>query len=108
MLGIENIKNAVKFVIDFHLQISETKKFRLTSIFNFVDELLQLGTVITNWKVIIEEFKDFTPAERQEVYEYAKQQFDIPDDEVEVWVEDVLNWLLYTISLVERAKALRK
>ena len=107
-LGTENLKRAVKFVIDFTTQVAATKKFRFTTIFSFIDDLLELGGVITTWKDVIAEFKDLDDVEKQAIYEYVKQEFDIPNDQVEAFVEDAFQWLLTTISLVERARGLKK
>lgn len=107
-VGIENLKKAVKFAIDLAMQIAAIKKFKLISIFSFIDELLELGGVITSWKEIIAEFKDLDIAERQLVYDYVREEFDIPNDQVEVWVEEALGVALNILSLVERAKLLKK
>lgn len=107
-LGTQKLKDALKFIDDFTMQIAATKKFRFTSIFNFIDDLLALGGVITSWKDIIAEWKDLDTAEKSEIIQYVKDEFDIPDDEVEAFIEDSFSWLLSTISLVERARRLRQ
>ena len=108
MLGVENLKKALKFVFDFTTQVAQTKKFNFWAIFGFIDDLVALGDIITKWKDIQAEFKDLDEAEKQEIYEYAKAEFDLPNDQVEAFIEDALQWALVTFALVERAKLLKK
>lgn len=107
MLGIQNLKNALKFINDFTMQVAATKKFRFTSIFSFIDDLLALGGVISQWKNIVAEWKDLDEAEKNEIIQFVKDEFDIPNDEAEAFIEDAFQWLLSTISMVERARRLK-
>lgn len=108
MLGIEHLKQGLKFVFDFTSQVAQTKKFKLVTIFSFIDDLIALGGVIVSWKDIIAEFKDLDDAEKQQLYQYVKDEFDIPNDKVEAFVENAFTWLMSTIELVEQAKGLKK
>ena len=107
MLGIENLKRALKFINDFTMQVAATKKFRLTSIFSFIDDLFALGGVITEWKNIVAEYRDLDEAEKAQIVQFVKDEFDIPNDEVEAFIEDAFQWLLSTIAMVERARRLK-
>lgn len=107
-VGITSLKIALKFAADFSDQVAQTKKFNFMVIFSFIDDLIALGGVISNWKNIVEEFKDLDDAERLEINAYAKDVLKIPAANVKEFVADALNWALITFSLVERAKALKK
>ncbi len=107
-LGIDHLKSALKTVLDLSVQLAATKKFNFWTIFSFIDDLAAVGGVVTTWKDIVAEFKDLDETEKQELYAYAQEQFDIPNDQVESFVEDSLQWVLTTVSLVERAKTLKK
>lgn len=107
VLGIDHLKAALKFVNDFRNQIAQTKKFNLWSILGFINDLMELGAVISTYKDLIAEWKDRTPAELQELYAYAKTLANIPSEKVQKFVDDSFQWLLLTISLVEEAKLLK-
>jgi hypothetical protein len=106
--GVENIKRLLKFVADFTNQIAKTKKFRLLTLLSFVDDLAELGEIIPLWPEIKAEYKDRSEAEKQEIYAYVRNELDLPNDEAEAFVEDCFQWADYTISLVNRAKRLKK
>ena len=107
-LGIENLKKALKFAADFSAQIAATKKINFLSMFAFIDELLELGDVVTSWKDIVAEFKDLQDSERLVLYDYAKLVLNIPNEEVKTFVADSFDWSLKTFALVERARGLKK
>ncbi len=107
-LGIENLKAALTFVNDFREQIARTKKFNFLSAIGFVDELVELGGVIQSWKDIVAEWKDRTPAELAELYEFAKNKFHLPNEKVQAFVDKSFQWVLLTFELVEDARNLKK
>lgn len=107
-VGIEHLKQALKFAADFSDQIAQTKKFNFLSIFSFIDDVIALGTVITTWKDVVAEFKDLDESERVQLTGYAKDVLKIPAANVKDFIADALGWALVTFSLVERAKLLKK
>ena len=110
MAGIEALKGAVSVAISFPFQAARTikGKFKIWDILAFADELKELSVVISNRASVAEEFKDLTPEERVEIIQYAKDEFDIPDEKVEVFVENALMWVDATVTLIGEAKKLRK
>lgn len=108
VLGIDNLKLALKFSADFSDQIAQTKKFSVLAAFGFVDDLIALGGVITAWKNIVAEFKDLDPAERAALNAYAKDVLKIPAEKVKDFIADALDWALLTFAMVERARTLKK
>lgn len=107
-VGIEHLKQALKFSADFSDQIAQTKKFSFLSAFGFIDDLIALGSVISSWKDIVAEFKDLDDVERLALSAYAKDVLKIPAANIKDFIADALNWALLTFSLVERAKTLKK
>lgn len=107
-LGIEHLKQALTFVNDFRNQIAQTKKFNFLSAIGFVDELIELGGVIGSWKDIVAEWKDKTPAELTELYQFAKDKFHLPNEKVQAFVDKSFTWVLLTLELVEDARNLKK
>lgn len=108
--GIESLKAAVDIAISFPMQAAKTikGKFKLIYLLAFLDEGRMLAEVIGDRDNIMKEFKDLTPEERAELVEHAKAEFDLPDDVVEVFVENALLWGVSTITLISEAKKLKK
>jgi hypothetical protein len=109
-VGIENLKEAVHLAISLPIQAVKTikNKFQIFDLLAFIDEFRQLGDVIKTRKDIGAELKDLSPAERQELHDYIKEEFDIPNDKVELFIENSLAWANSTITLIEEAKNLKK
>ena len=53
-------------------------------------------------------FKNLTPGERAELVEFAKERFDIPNDELESLIEDTLDAVVNILSISARWAHLRK
>lgn len=107
-LGIENLKLALKFIADFTVQVAQTKKFKLLTVISFFDDLIAFGGVLASWKEIEAEFNDLTPAEQEQLYQYANENLDIPHEQTKAFVADSFKWAMTTFSLVQRAKQLAK
>ena len=108
--GIESLKAAVDIAISFPMQAAKTikGKFKLIYLLAFLDEGRMLAEVIGDRDNIMKEFKDLTPEERAQLVEHAKQEFDLPDEVVETFVENALMWGVSTITLITEAKKLKK
>lgn len=107
MYGIDNLKRMVKFACDFTKQMSSAMadgKFSWTEGFGFIDELLQIPDVVKAWPEVKNEISELSTEEREQLYQYLVTEFDIPNDEVEVKIEQSLNWVINTITLVESWK----
>lgn len=104
--GIENLKKAFKLGFDFTKQVavSGADGWQFTDGFSFVDELSQMPAVFKSGKDILNEIKDLDLEEKEELYAWIVAEFDIPNDEVEAWIEDILNLILTIVSLVNRHK----
>lgn len=109
-LGIENLKKLVKFPLDLTNQITDSLSngWQFTDLFSFIDELASIPGIVKTWKDISAELRDLDLSERQELYAYIVEEFDIPNDQVEAFVEDALKNVVSLISLYERFKSLKK
>lgn len=107
--GIENLKKLIHLAIAIPFQAAKTvkEKFQLFDILGFIDELKDLAAVIKNRKQIGLELKDVSADERTALLSFAKEEFDIPDEKVEVFVENALTWGMSTLTLINEAKALK-
>lgn len=110
MYGIENLKKMVKFACDFTKQISEALKdgkFQWTDALGFIDEAAQLPGVAKSFPAIKQELAELDSTERAELYDYIVSEFDIPNDAVEVLVENSLSFAVSAVALFEQWKALK-
>lgn len=110
MYGIENLKKLVKFACGLTKQISvamEDGKFTFNESFGFIDEILEIPGVVKSFPAIKDEITELSPEERQELYDYIKAEFDIPNDRIEVFVENSLLFAISAVVLVEQFKALK-
>lgn len=110
MLGTDNLKKLIDLGLSVpkQLSVSLADGFQFTDVFSFSDEVVELVRVVRSWKDVIAELHDLDQAERDELHAYFADKFDLPNDEVEHFVEDALAWAVTTIRLYERFRALKK
>lgn len=109
-LGTENLKKLIKFGLDITKQIAEALKDGKVStaeIFSFLPQLMQVPGVVKSWPDIVAEFKDLSTEDRADLHTYFAGEFDIPNDKVEVFIENALLQAISLIKLVEEFKALK-
>jgi len=108
--GIESLKAVIDVGISFPMQAAKTVKgkFKLIYILAFLDEARLLTEVLADKEMILKEFKDLTAEEKTELIAHAKESFDLPDDSVEILVENALTWGVSTITLINEAKKVLK
>lgn len=107
MFGIENLKKLLKFSCDLTKQISEALadgKFVWSEAFGFFNEVMQIPGIVKAFPDIKKELADLDPAEREDLYNYFAQEFDITNDKIEVFIEHALSLALTMVSLVEEWK----
>lgn len=111
MFGIENLKKIVKFACDFTKEIASALadgKFQWTEAFGFVDEIMAIPGVAKSFPAAKQELADLSPEEKAELYAYVVEEFDLPNDKVEAFVENALSFAISAVALVEQWKALKK
>ncbi len=108
--GTESLKAAIDIAISFPIQAAKTikGKFKLIHILAFIDEFRGLAEVVADREMVVKEFKDLTEDERQELIAHAKETFDLPNEDVEAFVEYGLMWVNSTVTLIQLAKGLKK
>lgn len=110
LFGISNLKKMVKFATDFTEQVADSLsdgKFSWMEAFGFVDEVSQIPGVVKSWPAIKQELSELNEDERKELHQYVTEEFDIPNDRVEAFVESALGWAINAIALVELWKTLK-
>lgn len=110
MYGIENLKKLVKFGFELTKQIATANAdgWQWTDALSFVDEIAAIPGVVKSFPEIQNELSDLTKEERTELDAYVVEEFDIPNDKVEAFVEDSLQLAVAAVSLVTRWKTLKK
>lgn len=109
--GIENLKRLILFACDFTKQMAtalEDGKFGWQDSFGFIDEVAQIPALAKSFNAIKLELSELSPEERQELYDYLKTEFDIPNDAVEVMIENSLSFAISAIGLFEQWKSIKK
>lgn len=105
VIGIDNIKKALKFAGNFTKAIVESLKddgkIKGFEYFKIAFTLPDLYPVIKNISVIIDEFEDLDDTEYVEVCEYFKKEFDIPNDEVEEKIEKAFDFIISIADLFD-------
>ena len=91
--GIKETKEAVAAFIGIGNALGkalEDGKIGLTDAPHFIAAAMKIPAGISGWKSIPAELGDLDDTERTEILEFAKSEFDIPQDKIEAIVEDAL------------------
>jgi hypothetical protein len=111
MYGTKNLKRMLKLTADIMTEASDDLKDGKISWLEglgFVDELMQLPGVIKTWPAIKQEIGELSADEKTDLYEYAVEIFDIPNDKAEEFVEKALAWVIEGVNLWAMRKDLKK
>lgn len=99
-LGTENITKI--FLVLLHLFTSVrdlVKEFSVAKLANIGLELIKHGNIVAIARSAIEEFKELSPEEAAEVRNKIKEDFDIPDDQLEADLEKIIELLEESYSI---------
>lgn len=109
MLGTDHLKKGLKLAFDFAKQTAAIAEggIKWYELASYLDELLQLPDVIKDGKLILAEIKDLDPAEANELAEWVKVEFDIPDDKLEETIEQGLAMAVNLIALYNTFKGVK-
>lgn len=112
MLGVENLIKYIDFGFAWSKQTAEVledKKVNLLELRKYLDEVLMIPGVVRAWPDVRAEVKDgLDEADRIRLYSHFQNKFDIPDDELEAWIEDAIMFAFSGVRMVERWIELRK
>lgn len=114
MAGIDKVKKVLDVVIGISNDTGkalEDGKFEGKEALAYLDDLMKIPNIVSDLPALKEQFKDIDASEREELIEYAKVQFDIPQDRIEAIVESSLLIAYKLIDIgfdvVELAKAIK-
>lgn len=107
LLGVENFKKLIKFSCGLTKQVNTSLAdgWQWTDILSFVDEASEIPAIGKALPQIAKELADLSSAERDELKDFVQTEFDIPNDNLEVVLE---NSIMQAISLVALVNEWRK
>ena len=111
MVGIKNLKRAVKFAIDVTNQFIEAMadgKFTVFESFGFIDELSQIPGVVNSASEVLQEVKDLSEEEKNELTQYVVDELHIPSEKVEDVIAKSISFAFATNELVAAIKGVKK
>ena len=108
--GTDNLKKMITLACEFTMQINSTATtgWNWSSAFSYLTEIMQIPGVIKSWAAIKQELIDLDKVETQQLYDYFSGQFNIPNDQIKVLIENSLQWTISTIALVDQWKTIKK
>ena len=100
--GMEQTEDVVVFILDVTKALSDG--------FQWADivALKGLPAAIAGIDLVPDELEDMDPDEKAKLLALVQDKFDIPDDQVEDFVEKAFAWILDTYELVEAFKDIKK
>jgi hypothetical protein len=103
-LGIQNIKEVVKFVIELGEGIDRSladKKIDFQDIGNLLLAMNYAAPAFDDIGKVVPELKDMDESEKQELKDYIKSEFDIANDKLEVTIEKALAVVIDIYGLIQ-------
>lgn len=109
MYGVENLKKFVKFACDFAKQVANSTAdgWQWNDFFSFIDEAAQLAGLGKAWPEVKLEIAELSEEDREELFGYIADEFDIPNDQIELAIENSLAWVNSTVNLINQWKSLK-
>lgn len=108
--GVENLKKLIKFGCGFTKQVSvalEDGKFQWNEAFGFIDEVMEIPNVVKSFAEVKKELSELSETEIESLHAYLVEEFDLPNDAVEAFVENSVLFAISALALVEQWKALK-
>lgn len=107
MLGIESLKKLLKAGLGFGKSAAkalEDKKVSFFEALGLVPEVFALIGIGKTWTEVQAEINDLDEAEKAEINKFVSDEFDIPNDKVEVFIESALMNIISLNSLIYEFK----
>lgn len=108
--GVEAIKDAAGTIIGIGATLVKDLadgKITLPEGFEFLPQLMKVPGIVTQWPEIKAEWADRSPAELDELDQYFKDAFSIPNGKVEAVIEKALSVLKEIVELADLVKAMK-
>lgn len=88
--GIKNLKEVLAFVLSLSEAMYKSMadgRIGLTDMVYFLEAFRKLSDAVDDIHIAVKEMMDIDEAEKAELIAYAKEEFDIPNDMIEEYVE---------------------
>jgi len=109
VMDIKDIKEMMKFVINVTeglVKTLEDGKFKLTEVVHFISSAQAAPAAFTGMSNIPAEFSDMDAQEQAELIAYVQEEFDIPNDSVEAFVEKAFAVAVSVAALIQEGSEL--
>lgn len=109
MLGIENLKKLLKAGLSFGKNAAaalEDKKISFFEAVGLIPEAFSLISVGKTWSEVQAEINDLSEEEKVEINQFVSDEFDIPNNKVEVFIEHSLAQIIELNALILEFKKL--
>ena len=110
MLGIDNIKRLLKVGLTFGKNAAkafEDKKISFFEAIGLIPEVFAIIGVAKSWSEVQAELNELDDDEKEEINQFVSDEFDIPNEKVEVFIEHALMQIISLNSLVNEFKHLK-
>lgn len=104
-LGIQETLDVIRFSASFGNglgNILEDGKFEWSEVLEFVPALTKLPTAVSGIGNVSAELLDLDETEKQQLYDTVVNEFNIPQDRTEDFIEDALKQALDLFSFVQK------
>ena len=82
--------------------LADDGKIKGAEYVGYVKPLLKAPAALTGLDQPLDKYRALAPADRKEVFDYAQERFDLPDDEVERLIEDTIVEVYGDIVIAKR------
>lgn len=108
---MKELKEVLKLGIEIQKAMSdslEDGKINLFDITEFIPVIMAAGKAIDGIGNVRNELKNLTLEQKAELKDYVKTEFDLPNDQLEILIEDTINVMLELYELTNRWVSYRK
>ena len=109
-LGIDNLKKLLKAGLDFGKSAAKAlgdKKVSFFEAVGLIPEVFALIGVGKTWSDVQAEINDLDDAEKAEINQYVQDEFDIPNQKVEIFIEHSLTQIISLNALIYEFKHIK-
>ena len=101
-VGIKETKEMIGFIVELGNGVGkslEDGEWNVTDFVHFMDALMMAPAAFQGMNQIPAEFGDLSEAEIKELVDYVVEEFDIPQDQIEVVIERAIDiaWDIYEL-----------
>lgn len=107
LLGTDNLKKLLKAGLDFGKSAAKAladKKISFFEAVGLIPEVFQLVGIAKTWDEVQQEIDDLDDAEKQDIYDFVSNEFDIPNNKVESFIEHALMNVISLNALIYEFK----